>query len=93
VAKAYQRLTDAGVLTVRRGEGTFVADRPPTVPAAQRRRELQEAAEKYAQIVNELGVDRDEAVDVLRGVLERNEPNDRSEKNDRNERVRKEQKR
>ena len=27
VAKAYQRLTEAGVLTVRRGEGTFVAER------------------------------------------------------------------
>ena len=29
VAKAYQRLTDAGVLSVRRGEGTFVAQTPP----------------------------------------------------------------
>ena len=26
VAKAYQRLTEAGVLTVRRGDGTYVAD-------------------------------------------------------------------
>ena len=29
VAKAYQRLTQAGVLAMRRGEGTFVADSPP----------------------------------------------------------------
>ena len=31
VSKAYQRLSDANVLTVRRGEGTFVADDPPSL--------------------------------------------------------------
>ena len=35
VSKAYQRLTDAGVLEVRRGEGTFVADRPVGLVAAR----------------------------------------------------------
>ena len=29
VARAYQRLTDAGVFTVRRGDGTYVADQQP----------------------------------------------------------------
>ena len=29
VSKAYQRLTDAGVLAVRRGDGTYVSDAPP----------------------------------------------------------------
>ena len=33
VARAYQRLTEAGVLAVRRGEGTFVADRCDAVEA------------------------------------------------------------
>jgi GntR family transcriptional regulator len=35
VAKAYQRLAEAGVLESRRGEGTFVAERPPAMPQAQ----------------------------------------------------------
>ena len=30
VSKAYRRLADRGVLTVKRGEGTFVADNPPS---------------------------------------------------------------
>ena len=37
VAKAYQRLTDAGVLAVRRGEGTFVAEFPPSLPKGSAR--------------------------------------------------------
>ena len=70
-AKAYQRLTEAGVLIVRRGEGTFVAPRPPAVPAAQRRRALHEAAERYAQTVAELGADPDEATAIVQALLER----------------------
>jgi GntR family transcriptional regulator len=31
VAKAYQRLAESGVLTVKRGEGTYVSDRPPAM--------------------------------------------------------------
>ena len=38
VAKGYQRLVDAGILSVKRGEGTFVADKPPVPPAASARR-------------------------------------------------------
>jgi DNA-binding GntR family transcriptional regulator len=32
VAKAYQRLAEAGVLAVRRGDGTYVAESPPSIP-------------------------------------------------------------
>ena len=35
-AKAYQRLTDAGILAVRRGEGTFVADAPTMLDTTER---------------------------------------------------------
>jgi GntR family transcriptional regulator len=48
VAKAYQRLTDAGVLTVKRGEGTFVSESAPSARKSERREALRGAAEKYA---------------------------------------------
>ena len=44
VAKAYQRLVEAGILETRRGEGTFVAERPPAMPAAEMERVLREGA-------------------------------------------------
>ena len=50
VAKAYQRLTDAGVLAVRRGEGTYVADAPPAMSRAERTRILRDAAVRYASV-------------------------------------------
>ncbi len=36
VARAYQRLTEGGVLSVKRGEGTFVADQPSQPKKAER---------------------------------------------------------
>src|SRR5881275_3009 len=35
VARAYQRLTEGGVLSVKRGEGTYVADEPPVTRKAE----------------------------------------------------------
>ncbi len=71
VAKAYQRLADAGVLTVRRGEGTYVADRPPAVPAPELRRQLGEAAGRYAAVATTLGATADEAVAEVRSAWTR----------------------
>ena len=65
VAKAYQRLVEAGVLESRRGEGTFVAERPPTLPAAERGRVLREAASRFASLAVNLGASRSEATSVL----------------------------
>jgi GntR family transcriptional regulator len=65
VAKAYQRLAEAGVLEARRGEGTFVAERPPAVPAAERARALREGAVRLATLASTLGATRDEAVSAL----------------------------
>jgi GntR family transcriptional regulator len=64
-AKAYQRLVDAGVLETRRGEGTFVAERPPSIPAAERSRTLREGAARYASLASNLGASRSEAATVL----------------------------
>jgi GntR family transcriptional regulator len=66
VSKAYQRLVDAGVLVVRRGEGTFVADRPPAAVSAERRRLLADQARRYAEAASTLGVGRRDAIEVLR---------------------------
>src|SRR5215212_12114741 len=48
VARAYQRLTDAGVFAVRRGEGTFVAEAPVQLKKSERNETLRDAATRYA---------------------------------------------
>jgi GntR family transcriptional regulator len=70
IAKAYQRLCDAGVLEVRRGEGTFVAAGAPTLPRAERRRRLQQAARSYAAHAATLGLGVEEAVATARQACE-----------------------
>ena len=68
VAKAYQRLTEAGVLTVRRGDGTYVADKPPAMSRGERARVLREAAVRYASLASTLGVSEAEAADALQAA-------------------------
>ena len=65
VAKAYQRLTDAGVLAVRRGEGTYVAEAPPAMPRAERQKALREAAARYVAVAVTLGAGDEEAVSEI----------------------------
>jgi GntR family transcriptional regulator len=65
VAKAYQRLVEAGLLETRRGEGTFVAERPPAMPAGEKARILQEGATRYSTLAVNLGATRAEAVSTL----------------------------
>jgi GntR family transcriptional regulator len=67
-AKAYQRLVEAGVVETRRGEGTFVAERPPTLTAAARGRQLREAAQRFAALAVTIGASRDEASAALEAV-------------------------
>lgn len=69
VSRAYQRLTEAGVLEVRRGEGTFVAANPPRLPKARQRALLEEGARRYAAVAVTLGVDAREAVEALERIL------------------------
>ncbi len=61
VSKAYQRLTEAGVFEVRRGEGTFVASAPPAVGRAERGRTLKAAALRYGSLAVTLGASEAEA--------------------------------
>lgn len=57
VSKAYQRLTQDGLLEVKRGEGTFVARELPVGSQLDQKKELQEAALGYASFATTLGAD------------------------------------
>ena len=71
VARAYQRLTDAGVFAVRRGEGTFVAEEPVQLARAERNETLRDAAARYAGTAIAVGAALDEAADELEQSYER----------------------
>ena len=68
VSKAYQRLTDEGVLEVRRGEGTFVSASAPLLSRAARTRALRDGAVRYAGTAAVLGASVDEAARELRAA-------------------------
>ena len=65
VSKAYQRLTSDGALEVRRGEGTFVAQRPAGVLADERERLLTEGASKYVEGARSMGVAESDAIAAI----------------------------
>jgi len=72
VAKAYQKLGEAGILEVRRGEGTYVALNPPLPSPAERRERIGTAARLYATSAATLGADAKEAaVAVFEAFSER----------------------
>jgi len=66
VSKAYQRLTDHGVLAVRRGEGTFVAERPPDEVDAERLELLAQQARRFAEAARTMAAGCEEAAEALR---------------------------
>lgn len=70
VAKAYQRLSEAGVLTVKRGEGTFVSDAPPALAKSERTRTLRDGAVRYASLAVTLGARESEAADELAAAFQ-----------------------
>lgn len=69
VSKAYQRLTDAGVLEVRRGEGTFVADRTAGMMTTERRLLLAEEARRFAVAAAAMGATREEIERAVRDAV------------------------
>jgi GntR family transcriptional regulator len=67
VAKAYQRLVDAGLLAMRRGEGTFVTE--DSAPLGEERRLLlRRGAAAFAGMARSLGLQAREAVEALEGA-------------------------
>src|SRR5258706_8764432 len=71
VARAYQRLTDNGVLAVRRGEGTYVADTPSQPRKSERNDMLREGASRYAGTAITAGASVEAAVSELESSYQR----------------------
>ena len=71
VARAYQRLTDRGVFSVKRGDGTYVADEPVQPKKSERNEKLRDAAGHYAGVAIAVGASQQEAADELSNSFER----------------------
>lgn len=71
VARAYQRLTEGGVLSVKRGEGTYVADEPSQPKRGERNEALRDAATRYASTAIAVGAELDDAIEELGAAYER----------------------
>jgi len=71
VSRAYQRLTDAGVLSVKRGDGTYVADEPAKLKKSERHELLRDAAARYASAAISAGIELGEAVEELESAYQR----------------------
>jgi GntR family transcriptional regulator len=80
VVRAYQRLVEGGLLAVRRGEGTFVAEGIPTLPKVERSRALAEGALRLASTAVTVGASRDEAAHALDAAFARLAPRKEGEK-------------
>lgn len=63
VARADRELEEAGLIATRGRAGTFVA------PGDRGRRRALAAAREYAALVRGLGIDGDEALDIVRAAL------------------------
>ena len=74
VSKAYQGLSDAGVLEVRRGAGTFVSGAPPARLRGERTRDLKEAASRFVAVAATIGAEVDEALEHVRGAWPKERP-------------------
>jgi GntR family transcriptional regulator len=71
VARVYQRLTEAGVLAVKRGEGTYVADNPAQPKKSEKSEKLRDAATAYAGTALAVGATAGEATAELERSYER----------------------
>ena len=65
VKKAYDLLEAEGVITTRRGRGTFVADAPDSDLRAEGLEQLRTRVRELADVARLLGVEREDCVDML----------------------------
>ncbi|HLJ72950.1 MAG TPA: hypothetical protein VKU62_00090, partial [Thermoanaerobaculia bacterium] len=64
-------LTEAGVLAVKRGEGTFVADVPSQPRKSEKNEMLRDAAMRFVSAAVAAGVDLHEAVGAVESAYEK----------------------
>jgi DNA-binding transcriptional regulator YhcF (GntR family) len=64
VARAYRELEEAGLIATRGRAGTFVA-----AAGDRGRQRALRGAQEYAALVRSLGIDGDEALDIVRAAL------------------------
>ena len=76
VAKAYQRLSDAGVLVVRRGEGTFIAERTQRDIAADRQQILGNGARRFVAVAKTVQTNSDEAIEAVQAAWDEGDISD-----------------
>jgi GntR family transcriptional regulator len=80
VSKAYQRLVGAGLMEVRRGDGTYVSAAPPAVRKSEQTRVIRQAAMNFASVAITHGAELDtarEALDLAWDELSSSEGGDR----------------
>jgi GntR family transcriptional regulator len=80
VSKAYQRLVGAGLMEVRRGDGTYVSAAPPAVRKSEQTRVIRQAAMNFASDAITHGAElytAREALDQAWDELSNNEGGDR----------------
>lgn len=70
VSKAYQRLVGAGLLEVRRGDGTYVSATPPFVRKSERTRLIRQAAMNFASLAITHGAELETARESLEQAWE-----------------------
>ena len=71
VQRAYTRLIEGGVLIVKRGEGTYVAEAPSQPKKSERHEVLRDGANRYASTAIAVGAEVEDAVDELQTAFER----------------------
>ena len=71
VARAYQRLIESGVLVVKRGEGTYVADAPSHPKKAERTEALRSAAAHYVGTALAVGATEGDTVAEVESAYRR----------------------
>lgn len=65
VSKAYQRLVGAGLMEVRRGDGTYVSAAPPAVRKSEQTRVIRQAAMNFASVAITHGAELNTAREAL----------------------------
>ncbi len=65
VSKAYRRLSEDGLLTVRRGEGTFVGERDAREIEKERGLLLADGAGTFIRLARSVGASREQATRVI----------------------------